>query len=360
MAKRFCSVSLVCFFLLFLIVFFPVGVSAAATQPLLPQVGYLDGSIDYMHLPMALGGVGDYVKNESLTSIGHLTTVASKDAYSTWPVNMTPLNPGGNVWVNTIYVPFVGVPEVRLRAGYVYSLYVKTSNGYSIGPAAPSSVSITNRLGGSLGHTVFYSRPYSLVFSVPSSFAMGDMYAKVGYSSSSLYPYLELTDFQIVCHGEATDTSSIVSAVNQVNASINSNTNAVNDNTAAVVDQGEQTRETIENQYNTDAAAQAPGVVNGGAGAAGDVGGILDSGAGDTGSLFSGTDQPAQLVFPAFSMEIGGVDYQFWDDQLFSFSSIEEGFPALMVAVRLVLVASVYLLLLAYLHRVYVKIFGGD
>lgn len=65
------------------------------------------------------------------------------------------------------------------------------------------------------------------------------------------------------------------------------------------------------------------------------------------------------LTFPGFGMEIDGVSYDVWADTKYNLSDIDDKFGGLMSVVRFATALLVYLALIRYLINTYHRIFGG-
>lgn len=65
------------------------------------------------------------------------------------------------------------------------------------------------------------------------------------------------------------------------------------------------------------------------------------------------------LTFPGFGMEIDGVSYDVWADTKYNLSDIDDKFGGLMSVVRFATALLVYLALIRYLVNTYHRIFGG-
>lgn len=66
-----------------------------------------------------------------------------------------------------------------------------------------------------------------------------------------------------------------------------------------------------------------------------------------------------ELIFPGFGVEIDGVSYDVWADTKYNLSDIDDKFGGLMSVVRFATALLVYLGLIRYLINTYHRIFGG-
>lgn len=117
----------------------------------------------------------------------------------------------------------------------------------------------------------------------------------------------------------------------------------------------------IEDQYNTDDGGnKINGAVDDKAQALQDGMGSLNEAPGNPADMFFQDPGPAQLVFPAMSIEVAGETHSLWEEYVFSFGVLEGPFAVLVTAVRLATTIVVYIAMLNYMHRIWKEIFGGD
>ena len=98
------------------------------------------------------------------------------------------------------------------------------------------------------------------------------------------------------------------------------------------------------------------GKIEQGAGGAGEADG-MQSGLWD---MYNANGKSRELKFPGFAIAAGGETHQIWGDTSFNLQVIDNNFGVLMLAVRTITVALVYIALIHYMTRVWKNIVGGD
>lgn len=157
---------------------------------------------------------------------------------------------------------------------------------------------------------------------------------------------------------DADDAQDILTALNNINSSVNSADQEARKRLEAI-------NNSINNNYN-DLTRPSDSAVDSASGTLSDTSdvtaktGLFTSIDNLTQGVFNLFANPGgtELIFPGFRMEIGGASYDVWDDNKYNLSDIDDKFGGLMSVVRFASSLLVYLALIRYLINTYHRIFG--
>lgn len=157
---------------------------------------------------------------------------------------------------------------------------------------------------------------------------------------------------------EADHAQDILTALNNINSSVNAADEAARKRLEAI-------NNSINNNYN-DLTRPSDSDVNSASGTLSDTSdvtaktGLFTSIDNLTQGVFNLFSNPGSttLTFPGFGVEIDGVSYNVWADTNYNLSDIDDKFGGLMSVVRFATTLLVYLALIRYLVNTYHRIFG--
>lgn len=157
---------------------------------------------------------------------------------------------------------------------------------------------------------------------------------------------------------ESDNAQDILTALNNINSSVNTADNAARQRLEAI-------NNSINNNYN-DLTRPSDSAVSSASGSLSDTSdvkaatGLFTSIDNITQGVFNLFANPGstELTFPGFRMEINGASYDVWSDTNFDLSDIDIKFGGLMSVVRFASSLLVYLALIRYLINTYHRIFG--
>lgn len=157
---------------------------------------------------------------------------------------------------------------------------------------------------------------------------------------------------------EADHAQDILTALNNINSSVNAADQAARQRLEAI-------NNSINNNYQ-DLTRPSDSDVNSASGTLSDTSdvkaatGLFTSIDNLTQGVFNLFSNPGStsLTFPGFGMEVDGVSYDVWADTAYNLSDIDDKFSGLMSVVRFATSLLVYLALIRYLINTYHRIFG--
>lgn len=157
---------------------------------------------------------------------------------------------------------------------------------------------------------------------------------------------------------EADHAQDILTALNNINSSVNAADQAARQRLEAI-------NNSINNNYN-DLTRPSDSAVSSASDSLSDTSevvaatGLFTSIDNLTQGIFNLFSNPGSttLTFPGFGMEIDGVSYDVWADTDYNLSDIEDKFGGLVSVVRFASTLLVYLALIRYLINTYHRIFG--